>query len=336
MLSWGIMGKKVQLEKRYSKWGYIFVIPFVVIFLIFSFWPLASTFYYAFCYLKHAGNTDPQFLPTIGEPWYKNFAEIFASKSFRDALKNTFFFWSAETIPQWCLAFWLAALITDRRLRIKGRTLFRTAFFFPKLISQAWSGTLLGHLVSVCAMSVTAVMMNAMINGWGILEKDLEFFMSAQFFIIVISIFLQFGVVFIYAVAGITGIPVEIFEAAEMDGANRVQTFFRVTLPCMKPMLFFISVVTIVDGLGMVDVPSFFGSFDTLRRNLTLMMYLQNQAFMGSYAYDRAAAASVILLFIYGMIAGIVYFFLVRDKDEIKLRKKIKEERREAKRLRET
>ena len=333
---WGIMGKKVQLEKRYAKWGYIFVIPFVVIFMIFHFWPLASTIYYAFCYLKHAGNTNPQFLPLIGQPWYKNFAEIFAAKSFHDALKNTFIFWIGSTVPQWILAFWLAAAITDRRLRIKGRTLFKTAFFFPKLISEAWAGSLLGHLVSVCAMSVMAVMFNTMINGWGIMEEDLEFFTSVQFFIIVVSIFLQFGVVFIYAVAGITGIPVEIFEAAEMDGANRVQTFFKVTIPCMKPMLFFITVVTIVDGLGMVDVPSFFDAFDTLRRNLTLMMYLQNQAFLGSYAYDRASAISVILLCIYMIIAGTVYFFLIRDKDEIKLKKKIREERREAKRLRET
>ena len=175
-----------------------------------------------------------------------------------------------------------------------------------------------------------------MINGWGFVEKDLEVITSVQFFIIVVSIFLQFGVVFIYAVAGITGIPVEIFEAAEMDGANRFQTFFKVTLPCMKPMLFFISVVTIVDGLGMIDVPSFFGAFDTLRKNLTLMMYLEKQAFLGSYAYDRAAAASVILLCLYGLIAGTVYFFLIRDKDEIKLKKKIREERREARRLRET
>jgi multiple sugar transport system permease protein len=67
------MGKKVQLEKRYSKWGYIFVIPFVIVFLAFHFWPLASTIYYAFCYLKHAGNTNPQFLPSIGKPLFKNF-----------------------------------------------------------------------------------------------------------------------------------------------------------------------------------------------------------------------------------------------------------------------
>ena len=73
------MSKKVHLERRYTKWAYIFIIPFVAVFLIFNFWPLANTFYYSFCYLKHAGNTDPQLLPWADKPGplTKNFQEIF-------------------------------------------------------------------------------------------------------------------------------------------------------------------------------------------------------------------------------------------------------------------
>ena len=320
------MGKKIQLEKRYTKWGYIFIIPFLVIFLVFHFWPLASTLYYAFCYLKHAGNTNPQFLPSIGEPWYKNFKEIFGSRSFHDAFRNTFLFWIAETIPQWILAFWLAVMLTDRRIKMKGRILFKTAFFFPKLVP----GTL-WETVGMIQIGAWMVFMASMMNGFGITSEDMEIFSSVQFLIIVVSVFFQFGITVIYAIAGITGIPVEIFEAAEIDGANRIQTFFRITIPCMRPMMFFITVVTIVDGLGMIDIPSAFGLFDSFRRNLTLMQYLENQAFFGSYAYDKASAASVILLIIYGIIAWLVYFFLLRDKDEARLKRQIRKERREEK-----
>ena len=331
------MGKKVQLEKRYSKWGYIFVIPFFVLFMVFHFRPLASTIYYAFCYLKHAGNTNPEFLPSRGEPLFKNFIEIFKAPSFRDALKNTFLFFIGELIPQWILAFWLAAVITDRRLQIKGRGAFKFAFFFPKLVAgSAWGYILLNYMIGFFGTVVGMTIAASMINGFGIQPEDLEFLTSVQFFIIIVTVFLQFGITFIYAVAGITGIPVEIFEAAEMDGANRFQTFFRITLPCMKPMLFFITIVSIIEGLGMIDVPAAFGSFDSLRRNLTLMMYLENQAFAGSYAYDKAAAASVIQLGIYLIIAGIVYFVLIRDKDEAKLKKMIREQKREAKILEQT
>ena len=331
------MGKKVQLEKRYSKWGYIFVLPFFVLFMVFHFWPLASTIYYSFCYLKHAGNTNPEFLPSIGEPLFKNFIEIFKAKSFHDALKNTFLLFLGELIPQWFLAFWLAAVITDRRLRIKGRGIFKTAFFFPKLVAgSAWGMVLLNYMIAFFGTAAGMAIAASMINGFGFEPEDFEFFTSVQFFIIIITVFLQFGITFIYAIAGITGIPVEIFEAAEMDGAGRVQTFFRITLPCMKPMLFFITIVSIIEGLGMADVPRAFGSFDSLRKNLTLMMYLENQAFMGSYAYDRAAAASVIQLGIYLLIAGIVYFILIRDKDEARLKKMARQQKREAAILKQT
>ncbi len=326
------MGKKKSLERHYSKWGYIFIIPFVIFFLIFRFWPLLSTIYYAFCDLKHAGNTDAKFLPAIGLPWYKNFADILTRETFWDAFRNTFKFFIASTVPEWILAFWLAVMITDRRINIKGRTIFKTAFFFPKLVAgTALGGSVLLNVMSFVGNSVGNVATAAMLDGFGVEMKDLEFFMSPGFFIIVVTIFMHFGITFIYAVAGITGIPIEIFEAAEIDGANRIQTFFRVTVPCMSPMMFFISVITIVDGLEMIDIPSYFGPFDTLRRNLTLMMYLE-KVFYTAYAYDRASAISVVILLLSGILSGAVYFIFIRDNDEAKLRKLIREERRAAKR----
>ena len=316
------MSNKNQINKRYSKWGYIFSIPFFVIFLIFSFWPIASTVFYAFCYLKHAGNTHPQLLFLVGTPLYQNFKDIFISKSFWDAFKNTFFFFLASTIPEWILAFWLAVMMTDRRLKIKGRAIFKLSFFFPKLVAgTALGGSLLIHVISVVGESIGNILTISAIDGFGITPEDLEPIMSIQFFIIVVTLFLHYGITFIYAVVGITGIPVEIFEAAEIDGATRRQTFFNITLPCMKPMLFFITVISVVDGIGMADIPSYFGPFDTLRRNLTLMTYMENQAFQGSYAYDRASAASLVLLAIYIIVSGIIYLTFLRDKDEAELKK---------------
>ena len=220
------MANKNQINKRYAKWGYIFVLPFVIVFVTCSLWPMLSTIYYAFCDLKHAGNTHPEFLPLIGKPLLKNFKDIFKSKSFWDALKNTMLFFFASTIPEWLMAFWLAVMMTDRRLKLKGRTIFKTAFFFPKLVAgTALGGSLLIHLISFVGESVVNVAIASAIDGFGIQPEDLEFFMSVRFFIIVVTLFMHFGITFIYAIVGITGIPVEIFEAAEIDGANRLQTF---------------------------------------------------------------------------------------------------------------
>ena len=324
------MANKNQINKRYAKWGYIFVLPFVIVFVTCSLWPMLSTIYYAFCDLKHAGNTHPEFLPLIGKPLLKNFKDIFKSKSFWDALKNTMLFFFASTIPEWLMAFWLAVMMTDRRLKLKGRTIFKTAFFFPKLVAGSALGySVLDHILTVVGQGSFYTIAASAMNGFGFKEKDFEFLTSVQFFIILTTIFMHFGITFIYAVAGITGIPVEVFEAAEIDGANRLQTFFKVTLPSMRPMMFFITVVSVVDGIGMYDIPSLFGPFDTFRRNLTLMMYMEKQAFAGSYAYDKASAASLVLLLIYILMSGIIYFLFLRDRDEAKLRKLNKQKERE-------
>ena len=328
------MTNRNNISRHYTKWGYFFVLPFLAIYLAFNFYPLMCTIWYAFCDLRGRESTGPTFLPSIGEPWFRNFLEVLESHSFQDAFKNTLFFFVVTTIPEWLLAFWLAAAITDRRLGIKGKTLYKTAFIFPKLISgSTLSGLLLEHLVLFTASSVGFVYVASMINGFGLDMQDFKFFFSNRFLVIVLSVVIHFGITFIYAVAGITSIPVEVFEAAEMDGANRLQTFLYITLPSMKPIMFFISVVALVDGLGMSEVPSAFGMYDTTRRCLTMAMYIINQAYMGANIYDRASAASIFLLGIMGVGALIIYFVFIRDKDEVKLRKLMRKEKREAKRL---
>ena len=317
------MTNRNHIARHYTKWGYIFAIPFTLAFLVFHLWPLGSTLYYSVCELKHAGNYNPIFLPTLGLPIYKNFAEVVKSVSFRDALRNTFIFWIGATIPEWILAFWLAATVTDRRLKIRGRWMFKTAFLLPNLLS---SGTAVWMIFGSVMSVISFVYIASMINGFGYTDEDFEFFFSVKFIVIVVYMFMHFGITFIYAVAGITGIPVEVFEAAEIDGADRWKTFFHITVPCMKPIMFFITVISVIDGLAMVDVPGMFGAFDTSRKALTLMQYLQNQAFMGSYIYDRASAASVILLGFALAFAVIMYFVFLWDKDEAKARRLMKKE----------
>lgn len=322
-----IIKKKRSINDRYNKWGYFFAIPFVVLFFIFTFVPMANTIYYAFKYVRHAiGYAQPKDLSEMGLPWYQNFYEVFTAASFRDALKNTFILSLQQIIPEWMLAFWLASMMTDRRLKFKGRKILKSIFVFPKLLNGSTMGTMLtGFLMGFFGTAVFKIYLASMIDGFGFTMEDIEYFTSMQFFIVVVSIFMHFGITFIYAVVGITSIPVEIFEAAEMDGANRIQTFFHVTVPCMKPIMFFITVMSIMDCLGMSDIPALFG-YSSDRENLTLSIYLQVQSLM---CMDRASVASIVLLVLSLLIAGILYFAFFRDKDEEMIRKLRKKEKRE-------
>ena len=100
-------------------------------------------------------------------------------------------------------------------------------------------------------------------------------------------------------IAGVIGISPEIFEAAEIDGANRVQTFFKVTIPCIRQIMLFVLVTSLIGGLNMFDIPQLLvGPKAANGAALTTNMYIRNQAFDGSYLYNRAAAASVILFLV--------------------------------------
>ena len=127
--------------------------------------------------------------------------------------------------------------------------------------------------------------------------------------------------------AGVIGISPEIFEAAEIDGANRVQTFFQVTIPCIRQIMLFVLVTSLIGGLNMFDIPQLYISTRCNNAGLTTNMYIRNQAFGGSYMYNRAAAASVILFIVIVALSSIL-FFILRDKDEAKLKKLKKQEMR--------
>jgi len=326
------MSRSGRLERRYAKWGYIFSIPFMVAFMLFQFWPLTKTILLAFCDLRGAGNTEWKWLTDVGKPWYECFKSVLTSNMFQKAFVNTFYFWIAETIPEWILAFWLAAVMTDRRYSLKGKMMFRTIYFLPKLVSGVTLGALfLTVMLTFLDQFFEKFFTIVALDGFGIEFEDLQFLVEPQFWIIIVNLYIHFGATFVYLYAGISGIPIEIFEATEIDGANRIQTFFRVTLPCMKPIVLFVAIMSILDGLGMWEIVSALGfDQDGANETTTIMIYIRNQAF-ASGIYGRASAASVILLAIYAVVCGFA-FFLLRDKDEAALKKLRRMEAREARR----
>jgi multiple sugar transport system permease protein len=127
----------------------------------------------------------------------------------------------------------------------------------------------------------------------------------------------------IILISGVLGISPEIFESAEVDGANRVQTFFYVTLPNIRTILLFTLVTSLIGGLNMFDIPKLFLLGGPDNATLTTSVFIYNQAFSGSYMYNRAAAASMIM-FVIICALSILMFYMMRDRDEERLRKEIK------------
>ena len=92
----------------------------------------------------------------------------------------------------------------------------------------------------------------------------------------------------------------------------------------MRPILFFIVIISIVDGLGISEIPDMIGdTYSVMRTSLTLMSYLQNILGMGN-AYDRASAFCLVMLAMSAAMSALVYFFLIRDKYDAKLKRQMK------------
>jgi multiple sugar transport system permease protein len=136
-----------------------------------------------------------------------------------------------------------------------------------------------------------------------------------------------YGHTMIVLIAGVLGISPTLFEAAEIDGASAPQIFFRITLPRLKTIVLYTLVTSTIGGLQMFDIPKLFLLGGPDSATLTTSVFIYNQAFSGSYLYNRAAAASMIMFVIISILSALL-FFILRDRDPGRARRRARELRR--------
>ncbi len=306
----------------YAKYGYIFSIPFVIAFLLFSLYPIVYTALIGFTDLKGLGMTSFHFL--TDDP-FRNFKTVLTNPSFIKALKNTVIIWLFNFVPQILLALLLTAWFTDKRSTVKGQGLFKVLFYMPNIITAATIAILFNSLFGYPMGPVNDILMKL-----GFTDSPINLLINktvAKGVVIFIQTWMWYGYTMVILISGVLGISPEIFEAAEVDGANRVQTFFYVTLPNIKTILLFTLVTSLIGGLNMFDIPKLFLLGGPDNATLTTSVFIYNQAFSGSYMYNRAAAASMIMFVIIAILSAIM-FQILKDRDEEKLRRQIRQQQK--------
>jgi cellobiose transport system permease protein len=308
----------------YAKYGYIFSLPFIIAFLVFSAWPLIYTVIIGFTDLRGVGKTDFHFLTDT----FANFKTILSNPSFQKSLYTTALIWIMNFIPQITLGFLLAAWFTNRRLKIKGQGAYKILIYMPNIITAASIAILFNVLFGYPKGPV-----NDLLLGLGSIASPQNFSLmkwNARGVVAFIQFWQWYGNTMIVLIAGILGINPSLFESAEIDGASSAQTFFRITLPSVKTILLFTLVTSLIGGMQMFDIPKLYLLGGPDQATQTAAVFIYNQAFAGSYLYNRAAAASMILFIIIAILAGIV-FYILRDKDAILQNKQRKALIRDAK-----
>ena len=299
---------KQQRSFSYAKYGYLFSIPFIVVFCIFNLYPTVYTAILGFTDCKGLGNTEWNFLTE--EP-FKNFVQILKNPSFVTSVKNTFKIWIMNFIPQISMALLLTAWFTSRRNVLKGQGFFKVVFYMPNIITAASVAILFNALFGYPMGPVNDFLVSS-----GLQDGPFAFIDSktaSQCIVAFIQFWQWYGYTMIILISGVLGINPEIYEAAELDGANDIQMFFQVTIPNLKTILLYTLITSLIGGLTMYDIPRLFNDGKPDNATLTAAMFIHNQAFKGSYMYNRAAAASL-LIFIVVAACSAVVFFLMRDK----------------------
>ena len=289
-----------QIKKQhgfsYAKYGYLFSIPFILAFLIFNLYPTL--------YTVLLGSTDSKGLGNIT-------FHILKAPTFILSLKNTFVLWTLNFIPQITLALILTAWFTSRRNKIKGQGFFKVVFYMPNIITAASVAVLFNALFGYPKGPVNDLLINM-----GLRDSTTYFMNSAsttRWIVAFIQFWMWYGYTMIILVSGVLGINPEIYEAAEIDGANDRQIFFRITIPNLRTILTYTLVTSLIGGLSMYDIPKMLNNGNPNNSTLTTTMFIYNQSFQGSYMYARGAAASMILFLIIAALSAVI-FYLMRDR----------------------
>lgn len=286
---------------RYNKWGYIFLVPFVVIFVIFQLIPLIKTIYYSFFEYYRAG------LKIVG-PTFKgieNYVQLFSDNEIWKYTGNTLIIWLMGFIPQIIVSLVLAAWFADPSLRLKGQRFFKTVIYLPNLIMAA-AFAMLFFLLFAKSGPINSILVNI-----GIFQEPYPFLdriWSTRAIIAFMNFLMWFGNTTILLMAGMMGIDTSLFEAAQVDGATSTQVFFRITLPLLKPILLYVMITSLIGGLQMFDVPQILTKdASPANTSRTLIMFLNNNLY--SKNYGMGGAISVYLFVLTGILSLIVFKF---------------------------
>ena len=308
--------KKTRKKKNYSRYGYIFIAPFFISFLVFSLIPLFDTiknsFYeYYFSGLKIVG---PNFIG-LG-----NYGAVLMSHMLKYTA-NTFILWILGFIPQIVIALLLASWFTDQHLNLKGRKAYEVIIYLPNLIMASAFAMLFFTLFSDSGP------VNSFLHQIGVVHaghpiKFLSSVTGTRGLIALMNFLMWFGNTTIMLMAAINGVNPELFEAAKIDGCNHRQIFFRITLPLIRPILTYTLITSMIGGLQMFDVPQILtnGIGTPDRTSMTLIMLLNN--YLKSKNYGMAGAISIYLFILSGILCFIVYRMINTDETEAKAARK--------------
>ncbi len=285
---------------KFNRWGYIFLIPFFVTYIIFSLIPLFSTIYNSFFENYRSG------LKQIGPNFVggANYVNLLTTPEIWKYLGNTLIMWVGGFIPQIVIALLLAYWFSDPSLRLKGQRFFKTVIYMPNLIMASAFSMLFFALFSDSGP------VNQILMSLGAIREPFKFFQfvtASRILVMLMNFLMWFGNTTILLMAGMLGIDSSLYEAAQVDGATASQVFFKITMPILRPIFIYVLITSLIGGLQMFDVPQILtnGRGNPMDALTTVIMLLNR--YLTSKDVGRGGALSVFLFIVTGILSLVVF-----------------------------
>ncbi|MEP7330457.1 MAG: sugar ABC transporter permease [Terracoccus sp.] len=288
--------------RRQTRAAWILAVPFCVLFLTFTAWPVVQSLFMSFTDTKARDLRDPFNVNIIG---LDNFTKALGDPVFRKAALNTVYF-VVVGMPL-TLALALAAAVALDKGITRFRSVFRLGFYIPVITSIVAVAVVWRFLLQDPGGLINTAL------GWVGIEGPnwLGDPGSSMPALIMMASWRNFGTGMIIFLAGLQGVPQSLHEAAAIDGAGVWQRFRHVTLPLLRPTLLFVSVTTAIGYLQFFEEPFVMTQGGPLNSTISVSMYTYNQFGFGNYGL---ASAMSYLIFIVIAIVTAIQFRLLRER----------------------
>lgn len=287
----GNMNKKkgFSMRQKQNATGWGFLAPAIILICGFSFYPAISAFITS---LKTGTETNLTFTGL------SNYIRAFSDDVFRQSLKNCAFYLIIEVPIMLILALILASILNNPK--VKARGFFRTAIFLPCATS------LVAYAVIFRSLFATDGFINHLLLKFGIISEAYNFLSnptSAKIVIIIALIWRWTGYNMVFYLAGLQNIENSVYEAAKIDGANAFQTFFRITVPLLKPTILMTAIMSTNGTLQLFDESVNLTNGGPGNASISMSHYIYNMAFKGVPNFGYTSAMSFIILIIVAILA---------------------------------
>ena len=277
--------KKGSLQRHKTLVAWSFILPNLIGFFVFTFVPIVFSLFLSLCEWS-AGNQGVKFIGL------ENFRYMFTQdRSFRIALKNTIYY-TVVTVPVTLFVALGLAMLMNKPL--KGKTFFRSVLFFPYVASLVAVAVVWMALFNPARGPVNGLLMSLGMENPPRWAASQEWAMPT---IIGLTVWKGMGYYMVVYLAGLQGVPSELYEAAEIDGAGSWQKFLNVTWPCITPTTFFVLMMLVVATFKSYDIMYITTQGGPGEATKVLAYHIYNSAFV-SMKFGYASAVSMVLFVI--------------------------------------